>query len=102
MPGLKSLYIICSFFRHFLISSLISSFICTFILFTYGFGVFSLMVWFKLLIFSLTLYMHDSNRNNEYLYYYNLGISKIEIWVVALCIDIILFILLYISLSYLL
>jgi hypothetical protein len=44
----------------------------------------------------LSLYLINAYHKNEYLYYHNLGISKLRIWLSACTFDFLIFILLYI------
>ena len=95
MPGLKSLRIVSSLIKKFVFPSVLTTIVCLYLLLKYGFGIFVVMFWFKIVTAAMTFYFINTYYKNIYYYYYNLGISKLQIWATALIFDFGLFISLY-------
>jgi len=70
---------------------------CLVLFWEYGFGIFSVLFWFKISTLALTFYFINNYKNKEYYYYQNLGVSKILLWSTTLSFDFALFIFLIIQ-----
>jgi hypothetical protein len=70
---------------------------CLVLFWEYGFGIFSVLFWFKISTLALTFYFINNYKNKEYYYYQNLGVSKILLWSTTLSFDFALFIFLIIE-----
>jgi len=93
----KTMRLIWTFYRSFVFASGLITF-CSLVLFwQYGFSIFVVLFWFKVITLGLTFYFINNYKNKEYYYYQNLGISKALLWITTLIFDFTLFILLIIQ-----
>jgi hypothetical protein len=53
----------------------------------YGFNIFGVLFWFKIVTRALTYYFINSYKSKEYYYYLNLGVSTALLWVATLTFD---------------
>lgn len=97
MKLLKTIKLISTFYRSFMLPSSLITIACLVLFWKYGFGVFSTLFWFKIGTLGLTFYFIDNYKNKEYYYYQNLGVSKVLLWSVTLSFDFALFIFLIIQ-----
>jgi len=96
MRILKTIRLIWTFYRSFFLLSLLLT-TCSLILFwEYGLGIFAELFWLKIVTLAITFYFINSNKNKEYYYYQNLGLSKGLIWATSVIFDFVLFIFLII------
>lgn len=93
---MKKLQFILDFYQSFAFISVLFTVICMFFTCKYGIGAFSALFWFKIVTLGLTYYIVNSYKSDELYYYKNLGFTKRVLWVLALLIDLVLFILLII------
>lgn len=54
-------------------------------------SVISTLFWFKVLTSGLFYYYVNTYKANEYYYYKNLGLSKLQLWISSITIDFIIF-----------
>ena len=97
MQLLKKIRIIITFYRNFLLPSVIVTACCLALFREYGFGIFVAIFWLKIATLVITWHFINSYKKKEYYYYQNLGISKALLWSVTLIFDIALFIFLVVQ-----
>lgn len=90
----KTIRLLLTFYRNFLLLSVIITAFCLRAFWIYGFASFSGIFWCKVVSLGLTYYFININKKNEYYYYQNLGIGKVLLWVATISLDFILFLLL--------
>jgi len=90
----KTIRLTWTFYKNFLVLSIIITAFCLRAFWIYGFATFFGIFWGKLITLGLTYYLLNLNIKNEYFYYQNLGISKTLLWVATLTFDFVLFLLL--------
>lgn len=91
MAVFKTIRLIWTFYKSFLLASLVITACCLSLFWTYGFSIFVAIFWFKIFTLALTYYFINSYKSKEYYYYFNLGVSKTLLWVVTLGFDLALF-----------
>lgn len=96
MQSLKILRLIGSFYRSFLLASIIITACCAGVFWNNGFSSFVAIFWFKITTLALTYYFINSYYRKRYYYYFNLGISKTLLWTATLVFDVVMFLLLII------
>jgi len=101
MRAAKTIRLIWTFYKSFLLASIIITACCVRIFWKYGFSTFLALFWFKVATLGLIYYFIDNYKSREYYYYQNLGISKVLLWAFTLTFDFALFIFLIIQTSYL-
>jgi hypothetical protein len=84
--------LLLTFYKNYFIFSFLITICCGQILRSNGIKVFILVFWFKILTLGIIYYFINGYKKNEFFYYQNLGISKIQLWVSSLIFDILLFI----------
>lgn len=94
MRIIKTIRLISTFYKGFLLSSLLITACCLGISWEYGYSVFPELFWFKIATLGLTLYFINSYKHKEYYYYQNLGVSRLLLWAVTFIFDFSIFILL--------
>ncbi|MET0394241.1 MAG: hypothetical protein ABW019_13935 [Chitinophagaceae bacterium] len=92
MQPLKTIRLTWTFYKSFLFFSLVITTCCLSIFWKYGFSVFFMLFWLKLITLGLTYYFINQYKSREYYYYRNLGVSKSLLWAVTLLFDFALFI----------
>lgn len=93
MRSLKTIQLILTFYRSFLITSFFLTALCIGMFWKYGIIAFTGIFWFKICTLFLIYYFISGFKAKEFLYYQNLGISKRLLWVVTLSFDCIIFLL---------
>jgi hypothetical protein len=97
MQILKTIKLIWTFYQSFMFYSLLVTACCLFLFYQYGFGIFTVLFWFKVVTLGISCYFINSYKQNEYYYYRNLGVSKFLLWAGTLTFDFVLFIVLVIQ-----
>lgn len=93
MQLLKIIRLIWTFYKNFLLLSLVVTAFCLRAFWMSGFASFFGIFWCKVATLLLTYYFVNTNKKNEYYYYLNLGVGKTLLWTLTLSFDFILFIL---------
>ena len=88
----KTIRLIWTFYKGFLLASVLINACCLIIFWKYGFPVFTGILWLKIITLGYTYYLINGYKKREYYYYQNLGISKILLWTSTLTFDLSLFI----------
>lgn len=91
MRSLRTIRLIGTFYRSFLLFSFIITVSCLSLFWKNGTSIFVVLFWFKITTLGLTYYFINSYKSKEYYYYLNLGVSKATLWTAALCFDFALF-----------
>ncbi|PJE46628.1 MAG: hypothetical protein CUR34_08345 [Sediminibacterium sp.] len=99
MRMIKQLQIFWLFYKSFAVASLFFTLCCISLFWKYEFSVFSGIFWFKFFTGMIIYYFVNDFRKKEYYFYYNLGISKRQLWVTTLGFDFSVFILSIILIS---
>jgi len=99
MQPVKTIRLTWTFYKSFLIFSLLVNACCLRMFWSYGFAVFVELFWFKMASVGLTYYFINNYKNKEYYYYSNLGISKATLWTLSLIFDLALFTFLFILIN---
>jgi hypothetical protein len=94
--NMRTLGLIIIFYKSFAFLSLMITLSCMIITYTYGVETFTVLFWFKIFTLGLSVYFINSYKRNEFLYYKNLGVSKVFLWISTLLFDSSLFIFLLI------
>lgn len=96
MQSSKNIRLLFTFYKSFLLFSIVITACCLCIVWKYGIISFTGIFWFKIVSLGLTYYFINSYKSKEYYYYFNLGISKALLWTATLLFDFALFLLLII------
>ena len=88
------------FFKFCYQPNLIISLLCWWISYSYGWAAVTALFWFKLITFLIIAWHTDNIKTREYYFFYNLGYSKIRLWVTAFIIDLCILLLMLMSLFY--
>ena len=83
----KTIRIIGTFYRSFILFSILMTACCLGLYWEYGADIFVALFWVKLLTLGLTYYFINSYKTKEYYYYLNLGLSKRILWTSILLFD---------------
>jgi hypothetical protein len=92
MQLLKTIRIITTFYKSFLLASLLVTACCLGLFWKYGFSIFTAIFWLKITTLAITYYFITSYKSKEFYYYQNLGISKVLLWCTTLIFDFAFFI----------
>ena len=98
MQPLRTLRLIWTFYRSFLLASAVVTAVCGALFWKWGFSVYMGIFWLKIITLALTYYYVNGYKSREYYYYHNLGVSKALLWATTLLFDFALFIFLIIQL----
>ena len=89
---MRTLRAILSFYSSFAFVGFLLTAACLSTLYTTGIAMFTLIFWLKVGTMWIIFYFTNSNKKKEYYYYDNLGISKPTLWIPALALDFMVFI----------
>ena len=90
----KVIHLIWIFYKNFIIVSLLIQAVCLALFWKYGYSIFFGLFWFKIITSALIYYFINTYKKNEYYYYFNLGVTKFQLWTTCLIMDFALFIIL--------
>jgi hypothetical protein len=85
-----------SFYKSYLLLSLVITACCLWLFGEYGLSIFFALFWFKIVTLALTFYYINNYKSKQYYYYHNLGLSKAWLWGITLPFDFALFLFLII------
>lgn len=88
----KILRLSWTFYRNFVLFSVIATGACLRALWLVGLSGFFAVFWLKMATLVITYSFINAHKKNEYYYYQNLGVSKTVLWVISLSFDVIVFI----------
>lgn len=100
--NIKKIRLLITFYKSFTLTNFLITFICLGIL--YGFGakgiyMIQALFWFKMITLAITFYAINEYKKNEFYYYKNLGISKLNLWLPILIFDFLFFLIALITLA---
>ena len=81
-----------SFYSSFAFAGFLLTAACLGTLYTTGIAMFTFLFWIKAGTMWIIYYFVDHHKRKEYYYYDNLGISKRALWIPALALDFLVFI----------
>ncbi len=79
------------FYRSLFLLSFVTSLVAGYFCFQHGMVVFLPVFIFKIIIASIGFILINNYKSKEYFYYFNLGIRKIQLWIMVFCWDFLLF-----------
>jgi len=83
--------LVLTFYRSFVVASIVITVCCAVLVWKYGIGVFVGAFWLKVLSLGVIYYLVNDNKRAEYYYYFNLGLSQLFLWGSAVFIDFVFF-----------
>ena len=89
---IKTIQLIFTFYKKFLLASIIITSCCGILFWEYGLSIFRALFWVKLCTLAITFYFINTYKAREYYYYHNLHLSKALLWCSILITDFLLFI----------
>ena len=89
---MKTLRLIGTFYKSYLIASSIITIICMYLIYENGVEAITALIWFKLITLAIIVYYINLYKKNEFYYYQSLGLSKLFLWISTLLIDLLIFI----------
>jgi len=98
MLSRKTIRLIFTFYRSFLLASVLITGCCLVLFWEYGLSIFVAIFWLKIATLAIIFYFINTYKHREYYYYQNLGISKVLLWSTTLIFDFALFIFLVVQL----
>lgn len=96
MAGNKVLRLLITFYSGFFPATFLISLACAGLFNYLGMASLTVLIWFKVFTLGIIVYYISNYRHKEFLYYQNLGISKIFLWTCTLTFELLLFALLFI------
>ena len=88
---MRTLRAILSFYSSFAFVGFLLTAACLVTLYTTDIAMFTFLFWIKVGTMWIIFYFTNSNKKKEYYYYDNLGISKRTLWIPALSLDFLVF-----------
>jgi hypothetical protein len=79
------------FYRGFWLASTLITLACMVLFWEYGFSIFSMLLWFKVVTLFLIFRFIRSYKAREFFYYHNLGMTKMLLWGVTLSFDMLVY-----------
>jgi len=92
MRLIKDIRLILTFYKSFLLATLVITACCIQIFWKYGIETFFVLFWFKVFTLIVIFYFIRKLKSKEFYYYQNLGVSKLISWTTTLVFDFSLFI----------
>jgi len=89
---MRTLRLIGTFYKSYLIASSIITISCMQLIYMGGINIISVLFWFKLITLGIIVYYINSYKKNEFYYYQSLGLSKLFLWFSTILIDVSLFV----------
>jgi len=89
---MKIIRLILIFYRLYAFLSFIINLACVLTISTWGIRGITAVFWYKIFTLGFTYYYINNNKKEEFFYYKNLGLSKKNLWISTLTIDLFLFI----------
>lgn len=88
--------LLLTFYSSFFPATFLISLICTALFMYLGMASLTVLIWFKVFTLGIIIYYISSYKYKEFLYYQNLGISKVFLWTCTLSAELLIFALLLI------
>jgi hypothetical protein len=93
MIRVKTLRVLWTFYNSFIISTLVLTGSCMYMVYELGAEALMLITWFKIITSGVIVYYINNYKNKEFYYYQNLGLSKRTLWLSTMTADFALYIL---------
>jgi hypothetical protein len=90
--GGRSARILITFYKNFVVLSLLLNVICNRLFFLFGFSIFIGLFWIKIISYLVAFFFVNSNKKNEYFFYQNIGFKRKFLWLTTTGFDFVLFI----------
>jgi hypothetical protein len=99
---IKKIRLILTFYKSFAFASNLITLVCGVLI--HGFGAKGIYIiqpifWFKIFTLAIIVFFIQSYKKNEFYYYKNLGISKLNLWIPTLIFDFVTFLVLIITVA---
>ncbi len=88
----KTIRHIWTFYWSFLLVPILIDICCLSLFRKYGFSIFFALFWLKSTTLALTFHFVNGYKKNVYYYYFNLGISKLLLWIPIFIFEFIVFV----------
>ena len=92
MGKLNFYRLVLTFYSNFFPATFAITVICGFLCFQSSYSAWVVIIWFKMITTGLIASYINSYKKYEYVYYQNLHVSKVKLWVWALAADTVLFV----------
>ena len=92
MLKLRTIRLVLSFYKSYVIASSLISVSSAFILSSYGVNTLASLFWFKVITTTFIAFYINGYKRREFYYYQNLGISPSYLWTCSLMLDMVLFV----------
>ena len=88
---MKKIFLLFEFYKTYAFASLLITASCLSILYRWGMGTFFALFLFKLITLALFYYFICEFKKNDFFYYKNLGLAKLQLWVFTITFDMFLY-----------
>lgn len=92
----KALRLVLTFYASFFPAAFLISLACTGLFMYLGMSSLTVLIWFKVFTVAIIAGYISNYKHKEFLYYQNLGISKIFLWTCTLTSELLIFAMLFI------
>lgn len=82
-----------TFYRYAITPSIIIGLACCYVLWKYGTGTLTGLLWLKMCTMALVVFFTQGYKKKEFYYYRNQGMSVVQLWTIVLLADFLIFIL---------
>lgn len=93
----RKLLLLFHFYRNFLLASLLIDLCCIAVVWQYGLVTFFGLFWLKMASLALIYFFVNSYKSNEFYYYFNLGLTRLSLWVPVILFDLLFFLIVIIK-----
>lgn len=87
----KTLRLLLTFYSSFFPATFLISLACTGLFMYLGMASLTVLIWFKVFTVGVIVYYISNYKYKEFLYYQNLGISKVFLWTCTLTTELLIF-----------
>ncbi|SHG60038.1 hypothetical protein [Pedobacter caeni] len=87
----KQIRLLLTFYSGFFPATLVISLACAGLFLYLGMAALTVLIWFKVFTLGIIAYYISKYKYKEFLYYQNLGISKIFLWTASLTFELLIF-----------
>ena len=85
-----------TFYKSFCFTTITISLLCAAVFLRNGISAFSPLFWFKMITVAIVYYYIKEYKSKEFYFYKNLGVSKKGLWIFAVSLDLIIYLILII------
>ena len=94
MKLISTIRIIFTFYKSFFLLNMVTTLVCLFLFWEYGWSIFFQLLMLKTIVLGLSCYFIKTYKKKEFIYYNNLGLPEILLWASTLSFDLIVYFLL--------